>query len=114
MLFAQEHGNNGIDPATWAAIGSLGTVIIGAVAAAVIKVTGAWSSTQRTKDRDAIADYQKLLDAAEAARDRYEAARDKTAADLMATLTENLRLKSMVADKDAEIAELKKHIAEKK
>lgn len=62
---------------------------------------------KRGSQRDAIADYQKLVDSLESAKEKVETSREKMVADMNATLAENLRLKAMIGDKDAELAALR-------
>jgi hypothetical protein len=100
MLLAE----NGLDGGAWLGIGSVIGALVTAAGAIVIKLTTTWFDRQRVKERDAISDYQRIVDVTEAARDKAEAARDKVVADNVATITENLRLKVMVADKDEELA----------
>lgn len=87
-----------MDTGVWVGIASAVGVTVGALATAWLKVSGAWSANKRARDRDAVADYQHLLDLSELARTAAESARIKMTETLNATLIENLRLKAIIGD----------------
>lgn len=111
MLAAQNAVANGSDPAAWVALGTVAGIVIGALATAWLKISSLRYANKRTSERDAIADYQKLLDMTEAAKEKAELSKEKIAVDMNATIQDNLRFKAMVADKDEEIALLRATIA---
>ncbi|MDE2100663.1 MAG: hypothetical protein KGL39_25690 [Patescibacteria group bacterium] len=70
-------------------------------------IVAKWMDYRRQRERDAISDYQKLLDTAEAAREKLDQSREKLLADSSATIAENLRLKDQLAKAHEELVCIK-------